>query len=149
MEFSLNSLLLIHFTTMAMCLLSHGPHVTLVIWHSVTVTCNMTICDHPSHHCDIVTKSHDTSHAPSCSCKSNKKRKEKKRNINNDLANLPSHNTSPSTLHTSWWLSRWDFPPIYLIFNELLSTLVAYWSYLHHITNRLYSSSVCSSSWRC
>jgi len=31
MEFSLNSLLLIHFTTMAMCLLSHGPHVTLVM----------------------------------------------------------------------------------------------------------------------
>ena len=30
-EFSLNSLLLIHFTTMAMCLLSHGSHVTLVM----------------------------------------------------------------------------------------------------------------------
>jgi len=30
-------------------------------------------------------------HAPSCSCKSNKKRKEKKGNINNDLAILPSH----------------------------------------------------------
>jgi len=31
------------------------------------------------------------SRAPSCSCKSNKKRKEKKRNIDNDLAVLPSH----------------------------------------------------------
>jgi len=30
-EFLLNSLLLIHFTTVAMCLLSHGPHVTLVM----------------------------------------------------------------------------------------------------------------------
>ena len=29
--------------------------------------------------------------APSYSCKSNKKRKEKKRNIDNDLAVLPSH----------------------------------------------------------
>jgi len=28
---------------------------------------------------------------PSSSCKSNKKRKEKKRNINNNLAVLPSH----------------------------------------------------------
>jgi len=28
MEFLLNSLLLIHFTTVAMHLLSHGPHVT-------------------------------------------------------------------------------------------------------------------------
>jgi len=85
MEFSLNSLLLIHFTTMTMHLLSHSPHVTLVMWQTVTVT----ICDHLSHHCDIVT----LSHAPSCSCKSNKKRKEKKRkrNINNDLAVLPSH----------------------------------------------------------
>jgi len=31
MEFSLISLLLIHFTTVAMHLLSHGPHVTLVM----------------------------------------------------------------------------------------------------------------------
>jgi len=31
MEFSLISLLLIHFTTVAMRLLSHGPHVTLVM----------------------------------------------------------------------------------------------------------------------
>jgi len=31
MEFSLISLLLIHFTTVAMYLLSHGPHVTLVM----------------------------------------------------------------------------------------------------------------------
>ena len=31
MEFSLNSLLLIYFTTVAMCLLSYGPHVTLVM----------------------------------------------------------------------------------------------------------------------
>jgi len=38
MEFSLISLLLIHFTTVAMHLLSHGPHVTLVMWHTVTMT---------------------------------------------------------------------------------------------------------------
>ena len=31
MEFLLNSLLLIYFTTVAMRLLSHGPHVTLVM----------------------------------------------------------------------------------------------------------------------
>ena len=37
-EFLLISLLLIHFTTVAMRLLSHGPHVTLVMWHTVTVT---------------------------------------------------------------------------------------------------------------
>jgi len=48
-EFSLNSLLLIHFTTVAMCLLSHGSHVTLVMWYSVTVTCDVTICDCLSH----------------------------------------------------------------------------------------------------
>ena len=30
-EFLLISLLLIYFTTVAMCLLSHGPHVTLVM----------------------------------------------------------------------------------------------------------------------
>ena len=60
MEFSLISLLLIHFTTMAMRLLSHGPHVTLIMWPTVTVTYDVTICDPPSHHCDIVTKSHDT-----------------------------------------------------------------------------------------
>ena len=58
MEFLLISLLLIHFTTVAIHLLSHGPHVTLVMWH--TVTCDMIIRDHPSHqkklwHCDKVT----------------------------------------------------------------------------------------------
>ena len=31
MEFSLNSLLLIYFTTVAMHLLSYGPHVILVM----------------------------------------------------------------------------------------------------------------------
>jgi len=82
MEFSLNSLLLIHFTTMAICLLSHSPHVTLVMWHTVTVTCDMTIC----HTIVTLWQNHVIlSCTPSCSCKSNKKRKEKKRNINNDL----------------------------------------------------------------
>ena len=84
MGFLLNSLLLIHFTTVAMRLFSHGPHVTLVMWHLVTVT--------------IVTlwQSHVIlSHAPPCSCKSKEKEKEKKRNINNDLAILPSHDTTP------------------------------------------------------
>ena len=88
MEFSLISLLLIHFTTVAMHLLSHGPHVTLVMWHTVTVTIHHTIVTLWQSHMIL-------SHAPSCSCKSNKKRKEKKRkrNINNDLAVLPSHDT--------------------------------------------------------
>jgi len=86
MEFSLISLLLIHFTTMAMRLLSHGPHVTLVMWHAVTVTICHTIVTSWQSHMIL-------SRAPSCSCKSNKKRKKKKRkrNINNDLAVLPSH----------------------------------------------------------
>jgi len=87
MEFSLISLLLIHFTTVTMHLPSHGPHVTLVMWSTVTVTCNVTICDTPSHHCDKVTWYFPALHLVVV----NKKRKEKKRNINNDLANLPSH----------------------------------------------------------
>ena len=75
MEFSLISLLLIHFTTMAMSLLFYGPHVTLVMWHTVTVTCDVTIC----HIIVTLWQSHMIlSHAPSCSYKSNKKRKEKK-----------------------------------------------------------------------
>jgi len=91
MEFSLISLLLIHFTTVAMHLLSHGPHVTLVMWHTVTVTCDVTICDHPSHKIVTLWQSHVILfHAPSCSCKK-KKEKKRKRNINNDLAVLPSH----------------------------------------------------------
>ena len=79
-EFSLISLLLIHFTTVAMRLLSHGPHVTLVMWHTVTVT----ICDHLSHqlwHCDKVTWYFPALHLVVV----------KKRNINNNLAVLPSH----------------------------------------------------------
>ena len=68
---------------MAMRLLSHGPHVTLVMWHPVTVTRDMTI----RHTIVTLWQSHMIlSHAPLCSCKS-----EKKRNINNDLAVLPSH----------------------------------------------------------
>jgi len=35
----------------------HGSHVTLVMCYTVTVTCDMIICDH---YCDIVTKSCDT-----------------------------------------------------------------------------------------
>ena len=73
MEFLLNSLLLIHFTTVAMRLLSHGPHVTLVMWHTVTVTCDVIIC----HTIVTLWQSHMIlSHTPSCSYKSNKKRKE-------------------------------------------------------------------------
>ena len=79
MKFLLNSLLLlIHFTTVAMHLLSHGPHVTLAMWHTVTVTVTW-----PSI-IPIVTlwQSHlILSHAPSYSCKSNKKRKEKEKEI--------------------------------------------------------------------
>ena len=58
MEFSLNSLLLIHFTTIAMHLLSYGPHVTLVMWHTVTVIWPSVTTHHTN--CDIVTKSCDT-----------------------------------------------------------------------------------------
>jgi len=60
MEFSLISLLLIHFATVAMHLLSHGPHVTLSHVIHCDCDCDMTISDPPSHHCDIVTKSRDT-----------------------------------------------------------------------------------------
>ena len=95
MEFSLISLLLIHFTTVAMCLLSHGPHVTLVMWHTVTI-----------HH-TIVTlwQSHMIlSHAPSCSCKKRKeKKKKRKRNINNDLAILPSHDSIAFGINLMAW----------------------------------------------
>ena len=59
-EFSLISLLLIHFTTVAMHLLSHGPHVTLVMWPTVTVTWPSV----------TLWQSHVIlSHTPSCSCK--------------------------------------------------------------------------------
>jgi len=72
----------------SLCYSSHVTHYDCDLW-----------CDHPwPSVTPIVTlwQSHVIlSHAPSCSCKSNKKRKEKKRNINNDLAILPSHdNTS-------------------------------------------------------
>ena len=75
MEFSLISLLLIHFTTVAMRLLSH---VTLIMWP--TVTCNLWR-DHVWH-CDKVTWYFPVLHLVVVN---------KKRNINNDLANLPSH----------------------------------------------------------
>ena len=94
MEFSLNSLLLIHFTTMAMHLLSHGPHVTLVMWHTVTVTGDVTTRDHPSHHlwhCDKVMWYFSTLHLIVVS--PIRKEKKKKRNIDNDLVILPSHDT--------------------------------------------------------
>jgi len=84
MEFLLISLLLIHFTTVAIRFLSHSSHVTLVMCHTVTVTTIVTLWQ--SH---VI-----LSHTPSCSCKSNKKIKEKKRNINNDLAILPSHDNT-------------------------------------------------------
>ena len=57
----------------------------------MTVTCDVTISDHLSHYCDIVTNHVILSHTPPCSCKSKEKEKEKKRNINNDLDVLPSH----------------------------------------------------------
>jgi len=90
MEFSLISLLLIHFTTMAMHLLSHSPHVTLVMWPHCD--CDPWH-DHlwpsvtPLWHCDKVTWYFPVLHLVVV----NKKRKKKKRNINNDLVNLPSH----------------------------------------------------------
>jgi len=57
MEFLLISLLLIHFTTVAMHLLSHGPHVTLVMWYTVTVTWHLWPFVTPLWH---LTKSCDT-----------------------------------------------------------------------------------------
>ena len=62
MGFLLNSLLLIHFTTVAMRLFSHGPHVTLVMWHIVTVTICHTIVTLWQSHMIL-------SHALSCSYK--------------------------------------------------------------------------------
>jgi len=60
---------------MAMRLLSHGPHVTLVMWHTMTVTRNVTI----RHAIVILWQSHVIlSHAPPYNCKS-KKRKEKEK----------------------------------------------------------------------
>ena len=99
-EFSLISLLLIHFTTVAMCLLSYGPHVTLVIWHPVTVTRNVTI----RHTIVTLWQSHVIlSRTLLCSCES-EKRKKKKRNINNDLAVLPSHDTCLHPQHRTLWV---------------------------------------------
>jgi len=60
MEFSLISLLLIHFTTVAIRLLSHGPHVTLTMWPTVTL-CHTIVTLWQSHMI--------LSHTPSCSCK--------------------------------------------------------------------------------
>jgi len=39
------------------------------------------------------------SHAPPCSCKSKRNEKEKERNINNDLAVLPSHDNLGKVLN--------------------------------------------------
>ena len=93
MEFSLNFLLLIHFTTMAMHLLSYGPHVTLShvtyhdlwrdhLWPSIT---SLWHCDNVMWYVPVL---HLVVVSP---IRKEKKRKEKKRNINNDLADLPSH----------------------------------------------------------
>jgi len=67
--FSLNSLLLIHFTTVTMRLFSHGPHATLVMWHLVmwpvmwpSVTIYHTIVTLWQSHMILF-------HAPSCSYK--------------------------------------------------------------------------------
>jgi len=88
MEFSLISLLLIHFTTVAMRLLSHSPHVTLVMWHTVTVTVTIRHTN-----CDTVTWYFPMLHLVVV-------RKEKKRNVNNDLAILPSYDTCEHSLCT-------------------------------------------------
>jgi len=59
------------FSTVVMRLLSHGPHVTLVMWHTVTVTCDVTIC----HTIVTLWQSHVMlSHTPPCSCKSKKRK---------------------------------------------------------------------------
>ena len=105
MEFSLISLLLIHFTTVAMRLLSHGPHVTLVMWH--TVTCDLWR-DHmwPSvtllWHRDKVTWYFPTLHLVVIR---KEKKKKRKRNINNNLAVLPSHDTRPDLIIELCWVA--------------------------------------------
>ena len=93
MEFLFNSLLLIHFTTVAMCLLSHGPYVTLVIWHTVTVTITWHLWPSvtPMWHCDKVMWYFSMLHLVVVSPIRKEKKRKRKRNINNDLAVLPSH----------------------------------------------------------
>ena len=97
MEFSLNSLLLIHFTTVAMHLLSHSPHVTLVMWHTVTVTVtwHLWLSVTPLWHCDKVMWYFPMLHLVVVS--PIRKEKKRKRNINNDLAVLPSHDKEKNT----------------------------------------------------
>jgi len=87
MEFSLISLLLIHFYYCGYALAL--PWSSCYSCHVTHCDCDMTWPSVTIHH-TIVTlwQSHMIlSHTPSCSYKSNKKR-----NINNDLAVLPSHN---------------------------------------------------------
>ena len=83
-----------------MRLLSYGPHVTLVMWYTVTVTVtrDMITCDHPSHqkklwYCDKVMWLFPALHLVIVS-PIKEKEKEKKRNINNNLAILPSYDTT-------------------------------------------------------
>jgi len=103
-EFLLNSLLLIYFTTVAMHLLSHGPHVTHYdydpwcdhLWPSVT----------PLWHCDKVTWYFSTLHFVVIS----PIRKEKKRNINNDLAVLLSYDTWHPNIEQDIGKTTEDFP---------------------------------------
>ena len=116
MKFLLNSLLLlIHFTTVAMHLLSHGPHVTLVMWHTVTVTVTW-----PSITIVTLWQSHVIlSHAPSYSCKKRKEKK-RKRNINNDLAILPSHDNYPTWQHLKSILGYYYPFPCFLLVPAIL-----------------------------
>ena len=94
MEFSLNSLLLIYFTTVAMHLLSQG-HTVTVTWPPVTSITPLWYCDKVTWYFSVL---YLVVISPI--------RKEKKRNINNNLAVLPSHDKEPLDsylyLHCLW-----------------------------------------------
>ena len=77
---------------MAMRLVSHSPHVHQLtsLSYAVTVTpCDMTFCDYCHTFCDSV-----TCHVIFPMLHLSNKRKGKEI-LNNDLAILPSHNTTP------------------------------------------------------
>jgi len=76
-----------------MHLVFHSPHVHQVIplLHPVTVTCDFIVmwpfCDSVTSHVII----------PMLHLSNKRKEKKKKRNINNDLAILPSHDNIPTS----------------------------------------------------
>ena len=95
----------------------------LIMWlYHVMSPCNILTCD-----CDVWHLSCDTFHTPSCIV-SPKEKENKKRNINNDLAILPSHNTLLAVIK-----------PLYLEYSEEDS--------MNGQQNYLSYSSIISPSW--